>query len=1030
MSQSGNDLFRFVSLRAPLDDLSIDPGEYVSDSIVLSRLQGIRVNSLTPQPEVLERLEGLPTLSEQQFDKLELERLAHSLYTDKPKTYKALVEATVRLGSRSFKVTDFASRSRFTDEYRKVFDSWLSLRLRDPRNGLLARHVRLIRAAYLAQRLLRDGGSLREDGAIQRILSAHCSLPAAWRAANYRQIDLRTRHSAILRGRSEAAESAVRKNIEQKRALWKQLAQQISDLEVIGSRAHREYFIWNRERTGAVEPGAERRERAALRPRQLDNSFYERLESRLAERQKTLLNSVVSRMPGGRPGDLDDLITGVNSIGVRDEANAICSQIQELEEQEQNALPVASPLPPERMQPSVKAVGWGDLVVARERLAGYRAREIAHIENILPGETKLREHERTSKTKEVVETETITETETELDSQTTDRYELQTQSQDSIQQNFSIQSGVNTSGRYGLTHVDTSLDAGFQQSKSESRGSAQNLAKEIVSKAVERTFESVRKLRRLTITEQIRELNRHRLSNAAVSGSGTQPDPISGMYLWLEKIHQVQLRHYGTRLLVEFHIPEPAVSLLQLGAMSTKKRRLPPFNLGAHDIHSGNYLCKAQQYGAQGIEPPPAPFIHVGFTWATAPNEDAEEWAEDTVAEMVAIPDGYRPLSGKAIVSAIKDNTEPLNIYMAVGGLGVIDAADANGLGLKDFEFDPIVPWPNGVPISLRAKGHFDKTMVAQVVLRCERTPEAMSKWQVTTWEKLRAGYEVLLRQVDRDTELEARVRNVFGAITGRPEAENRRIEQEELKKWAIKAMRLKPHNFNAIEQVGDFQEISPLNADVQAPIVRFFEEAFEWKQMSYFLYPYFWSRRESWKMRNNVSSTDPRHTAFLSAGAARVIVPVTPGYEARVLYYLESDPAMDELTRVDGSANGEMPEQTSFEDLWLELLIDRKAEVALGSGSLQVENGSVVVRINDDSNWDASERDVGRELYIDGELYTGAELVPPRESKLDRAFAGGTAPSVNYATGSVPYGPPWLVNVPTALVILDENRGRLDSMV
>lgn len=92
---------------------------------------------------------------------------------------------------------------------------------------------------------------------------------------------------------------------------------------------------------------------------------------------------------------------------------------------------------------------------------------------------------------------------------------------------------MNTSGRYGLTHVDTSLDAAFSQSQSQSRSSSINTAKEIVNKAVERTFERVRKLRRLTITEEIRELNRHKLSNA--DGSAT-PKAISGIYLWVEKI--------------------------------------------------------------------------------------------------------------------------------------------------------------------------------------------------------------------------------------------------------------------------------------------------------------------------------------------------------------------------------------------------------------------------------------------------------------------------------------------------------------
>ena len=79
-----------------------------------------------------------------------------------------------------------------------------------------------------------------------------------------------------------------------------------------------------------------------------------------------------------------------------------------------------------------------------------------------------------------------------------------------------------------------SLDAGFTQSQSESRSSSASLAKEIVSKAVEKTLERVSHLRRLTVTEQIRELNRHELANPA----GTDGEHVSGLYLWVEKLQR------------------------------------------------------------------------------------------------------------------------------------------------------------------------------------------------------------------------------------------------------------------------------------------------------------------------------------------------------------------------------------------------------------------------------------------------------------------------------------------------------------
>jgi hypothetical protein len=269
-----------------------------------------------------------------------------------------------------------------------------------------------------------------------------------------------------------------------------------------------------------------------------------------------------------------------------------------------------------------------------------------------------------------------------------------------------------------------------------------------------------------------------------------------------------------------------------------------------------------------------------------------------------------------------------------------------------------------------------------------------------------------------------------FGALpVQRPEVENRRIEREELRKWAIKAMRLAPFDFNAVEQVGDFQEIDPMNGDLQASLTRLFEEAFEWDEASYFLYPYYWGRRDTWDMRRASDAIDARHAAFLRAGAARFIVPITPGYEERVLYYLDSDPAMSELDRLAGPPDGAIPMDTALDGLWLELLLDRRPEVAMGSGTLSVTQGQAQVTINADSTWTVAPRDVGRELYIGGEQYKIASITDERTFDLDEPYAGPTEPNARYAAGSVPYGPPWVVRVPTSLVILNGRRGDLASL-
>jgi hypothetical protein len=752
------------------------------------------------------------------------------------------------------------------------------------------------------------------------------------------------------------------------------------------------------------------------------------IEQRLSAPQKALYRGAVGSL-GNAPG-FYEVLPHFDVGWLIDEANRYCAEIRAIEEDLADGLPTVASGTVAQLRAITPAIGWGELIVAREELVGYTAREIAHIENIMPGEKKVREHERTTASEETTETETITEKETEKDSQSTDRYELQAETQETIARDFSVSAGVNTSGKYGVTQIDASLDTAFSQSSSQSRSNTMTTAKEVVNKAVERTFDRVRKLRRLKVTEEIRELNVHELANST-AGGGT-PTDLSGIYMWVEKIQRIELRHYGTRMMLEFHIPEPAVSLLERrrGAKPTKK--LPPLDLSPADVAVTNYMCLAQRYGAYDVEPPPTQYISVGWGWASVENEDDDQWAEDQFTAMVNIPDGYKPVWAKVAWSGLQGPSEEFNFAFSIAGR-------SQNMEHKVATYDGVAfdlpwegNWPNGVPVSGRVHGHWDSCMYVQVTLKCIRTSEAFDSWRLRTWESLRAGYELLERKLSTAQAADEGKEITASPVDNeRPAAENRRIERGELQKWAIKSMRTVPQNFNAIEKVGDLQEVGPVPADAQAPIVRFFEDAFEWEHMTYFLYPYHWGRRASWPLHTNAKSTDPQFQAFLEAGAARLIVPVTPGFEAKVVAYLDDAGVADELTRLLTPPPSSPPSPGGlFDDVWIELLVDRKNDVARGSGTLALQQNSASVAINADSKWQADSDDLGRELYLHGDIYTIAEVVSPTQITLDRKYEHEDEPDAIYATGSTPYGPPWTVNVPTTLVVLAGNKPALEQLL
>jgi hypothetical protein len=110
-----------------------------------------------------------------------------------------------------------------------------------------------------------------------------------------------------------------------------------------------------------------------------------------------------------------------------------------------------------------------------------------------------------------------------------------------------------------------------------------------------------------------------------------------------------------------------------------------------------------------------------------------------------------------------------------------------------------------------------------------------------------------------------------------------------ELKKHCISIVtRQRYEDFNVVQD-GDPPFFDFVEAAEKGSFTRFFEQAFEWDQMQYVFYPYFWGRKSTWSERFLRQDVDPAFLEFLQAGAARVVVPVRPGFEVALTHYLET---------------------------------------------------------------------------------------------------------------------------------------------
>jgi hypothetical protein len=70
---------------------------------------------------------------------------------------------------------------------------------------------------------------------------------------------------------------------------------------------------------------------------------------------------------------------------------------------------------------------------------------------------------------------------------------------------------------------------------------------------------------------------------------------------------------------------------------------------------------------------------------------------------------------------------------------------------------------------------------------------------------------------------------------------------------------------------------------------IRFMQQAIEWENLNYVLYPYFWTDTRRWDFKQSLHHDDYEHRQFLRAGAARVVLTIRPQFEKAFLSFMET---------------------------------------------------------------------------------------------------------------------------------------------
>ncbi|MCB9234928.1 MAG: hypothetical protein H6581_24955 [Bacteroidia bacterium] len=618
---------------------------------------------------------------------------------------------------------------------------------------------------------------------------------------------------------------------------------------------------------------------------------------------------------------------------------------------------------------AVRPLGIGELRVVQEEDIRYEAGEIAHIENVLKGETKNRTHVRENTVETTYSTykESVSETERELE--TSDRYELQTESRNAQSSDNYFDLGVNVSASYGAW-LDVSVDTkyGNKSSREHSDSQAETYTKDVLEKARTKISQTVRETKTSTVVSKVSETNFHQLT--AENGNTV------GIYRWVNKVYTARLYNKGYRMMYELIVPEPAAwhiysTLAKAGEDLTIYGIDPPtapyaslsgsesIPLSPEHLGLENYLYYIQKYQAKGAVSPPAGNVMVPFTLAqsnldtyrnglTSEDVDNEKKIKRlfTAGKEIQIPQGYyaHQVSGTVtnsnlwsswVMEVIREDDESAqNIpnqgtsreqqrQEAAFRILQINVTMADqfklAIGADSIPLENVAPGENNYPelrwtfhqvLSSSKDGKYEGNLPLTIlvdgvvmgftlglVVLCKPTPAAMKEWQLDTYQKIMAGYKRMVEDKQEENNGKERLNGI--QIMGANPLEGERIVKQELQKHCISMIRQKPVDFlSAIREedswFGGAPEINYSIAQDNAKEIQFLEQAFEWSNLLYRMYPYFYGRRENWIDRLASSSADPKFAEFLRAGAARVVLAVRPGYEELVAHFVRTGEIKD----------------------------------------------------------------------------------------------------------------------------------------
>lgn len=540
--------------------------------------------------------------------------------------------------------------------------------------------------------------------------------------------------------------------------------------------------------------------------------------------------------------------------------------------------------------------------VVREKLIGYEMGQIEDIKNYLKGE--LKDH--SLRFLKIDEEEVVDERQTDefksSETSTQQRSTLSASAQNTANSTLGVDARVQTSGQYGPTRVDTNLGFQYTSAASEARQSASEFVTEVMQKTVEEVRQ--KELKRITRRRrtELEENRQHKVDN--VGGDGH----VIGIYRWVDSVWEAKTYKIGVRLVLELLIPQPGKAILQEAENPKEREDLPPKPAAPPsdlfdqltDSKAAEY---ASRYGAEGVVAAPLQWLTVGSSFQSPQLKDdaAGSRAAALSVKELKVPKEY---VGKVLYVAVTtmramDADNKINIAISAPGLHP-EHFDDNAPSDSPFYKNPVYltdsgnsPDPDTTVVILR-KTHDNlasestvpitiytedvRGITGYAELRCERSEKALNDWKLDTCAKIFAAYRTRLAEWDS-----LKAAKQFTDLPPRKQLDIQALSRHVCISSLLGT--LWPSAANLHKDSGWPKEGALANPN--GLMIEFMEQAFEWHNLQYVAYPYYWSDETRWAKLLDVNDNDPKAQELLRAGAVRYVIPVRIEMTEAVQFFL-----------------------------------------------------------------------------------------------------------------------------------------------